>query len=141
MAAYPSGVRTARTVAQFHGAGPIAVTRRGTPCAQSSSPCAAPPCHAEPMSYLDRVVGSILLGLLGTLVLLMVSIAVSWGFGLTWHVPFVLWVEAHKGVRPVRTPLRGLDGGRGGACDVVGGRIEPEPEPRPALRCPTNSGS
>ena len=48
------------------------------------------------MTYLGRVIGSLLVGVLGTLVLLMGSIAVSWGFGLTWQVPFVLWVEAHE---------------------------------------------
>ncbi|HWI00637.1 MAG TPA: hypothetical protein VNT27_09915 [Propionibacteriaceae bacterium] len=59
-------------------------------------------------TYLDRVVGSLLVGVLGTVVLLMGSIAVSWGFGLTWQVPFVLWVEAHEGYVLFEPHLVGL---------------------------------
>lgn len=48
------------------------------------------------MAYVGRVVSSLILGATCTVVLVMVSIAVSWALDVTWRVPFVLSVSAGR---------------------------------------------
>lgn len=45
------------------------------------------------MAYIRRIASALIFGVMGTAVLVMLSIAFSWVLALTWRLPFVLWVS------------------------------------------------